>query len=97
MREWFVYVLLCADGTFYTGITLDLRRRIDEHNAGAPKGAKYTRGRLPVVLYHVEVVQGRSQASIREAQIKKMNTFSKRRLSSYYEKLIYENLTRERS
>ena len=46
---YFVYILECADGTLYTGITTDLERRLDEHN-NSSKGAKYTRARRPVVL-----------------------------------------------
>ncbi|MFQ6099780.1 MAG: GIY-YIG nuclease family protein [Anaerolineae bacterium] len=45
---WFLYVLRCADGTLYTGITTDLNRRVAEHNAG--RGARYTAGRRPVTL-----------------------------------------------
>ncbi len=47
-----VYILKCADGTFYTGATKDLERRIAEHNAG--KASKYTRIRLPVELHYTE-------------------------------------------
>ena len=46
--SWSVYILQCSDGTLYTGATNDLKRRVAAHNAG--KGAKYTRGRLPVKL-----------------------------------------------
>jgi len=45
---WGVYLLQCADGTFYCGVTNDLDKRVNAHNAG--KGARYTRGRLPVVV-----------------------------------------------
>ncbi|MCP4722977.1 MAG: GIY-YIG nuclease family protein, partial [Desulfobacteraceae bacterium] len=48
MRDWQVYLLKCADLSLYCGITNNLKARIDTHNAG--KGAKYTRGRLPVEL-----------------------------------------------
>lgn len=46
MYIWTVYLLKCSDGSYYCGITLDLKRRVKEHNAG--KGSKYTRGRVPV-------------------------------------------------
>jgi len=46
MRDWCVYLLRCADDTLYCGITNDLTKRVADHNAG--RGAKYTRGRLPV-------------------------------------------------
>jgi predicted GIY-YIG superfamily endonuclease len=68
--QWFVYIVECADGTFYTGITNDLERRVDEHNGG--RGARYTRSRRPVVLRYHEFQPDRSRASIREYQIKAM-------------------------
>ena len=51
-RVHYVYVLECADDTYYTGYTTDVERRVAEHDAG--EGAKYTRGRTPVELVHVE-------------------------------------------
>ena len=48
--RWCVYLLLCADGTLYCGVTTDVRRRLDEHNGLRAGGAKYTRGRRPVRL-----------------------------------------------
>jgi len=69
---YYVYMLECADGTLYTGITTDLKRRVEEHNH-SPKGAKYTRIRRPVVLVYSEEHADRSSASIREHEIKKMN------------------------
>lgn len=45
---WYLYVLRCSDGTFYTGISNNVQARVAKHNAG--KGAKYTRGRTPVEL-----------------------------------------------
>ncbi len=65
---WYVYVLRCADGTLYTGITTDVARRLEEHNRGA--GAKYTRRRTPVALLFVEEAEDRSSASRRERDIK---------------------------
>jgi len=51
MSTWHVYLLACADGTLYCGVTTDIIRRLGEHNAGLPGGgAKYTRARLPVAL-----------------------------------------------
>ena len=46
-KQWFVYMLRCADNSLYTGITLDIERRVNEHN-GIKKGARYTRSRQPV-------------------------------------------------
>lgn len=49
-RIWHVYLLQCADGTLYCGITCDLERRLAQHNGALPGGARYTRGRRPVRL-----------------------------------------------
>jgi putative endonuclease len=48
--EWHVYLLECADGTYYCGVTNDVERRVDQHNGKLPGGAKYTRSRQPVKL-----------------------------------------------
>ena len=79
---WFVYILCCADGTFYTGIATDVERRLREHNAGGRTGARYTRSRRPVVLWHTEQVEDRAAAARREAAIKKMTRAQKQALAS---------------
>ena len=68
--NWVVYILRCADGSLYTGITNDLDRRMSEHEAG--QGAKYTRGRGPLVLVYSENCEGRGEASKRENEIKSL-------------------------
>lgn len=65
------YILLCADGTLYTGWTNDLQKRIAAHNAG--RGAKYTRGRRPVTLLYSEECASKREAMSREAAIKKLS------------------------
>ena len=70
-KRWKVYIVECADGTYYTGITTDIERRILEHNYSF-KSAKYTRSRRPVRLVYEESHADRSLASKREYQIKKM-------------------------
>jgi putative endonuclease len=67
---WYVYVLECKDGSLYTGITLDLDRRVREHNSDNRKGAKYTRTRRPVILKYTETYKTQSEARVREAAIK---------------------------
>lgn len=67
----YTYVLLCADGTLYTGWTNDLPRRLEAHNAG--RGAKYTRSRLPVRLYYCESFGTKEEAMRREAAIKRLS------------------------
>ena len=71
----FTYILRCADGTLYTGWTTDLCRRLAAHNAGT--GAKYTRSRRPVTLYHWEEFPTREAAMRREAAIKQMTRSQK--------------------
>lgn len=73
--RWCVYLLRCADGSLYCGITNELKARIATHNKG--RGAKYTRSRLPVRLAYVEAVKTRSMALRREYQIKKLTRKSK--------------------
>ncbi len=73
---YFVYVVQCTDDTYYTGITTDLRRRIEEHNT-SPKGARYTRTRHPVVLRYSEKHPNKSEALKREMTIKKMKRAEK--------------------
>ena len=75
MAEYWVYILRCADGTLYTGITDNLPRRLAAHNGG--KGAKYTRGRGPVVLVHQESCPDRSAALRRERAIKALSRSQK--------------------
>ncbi|WP_436923322.1 GIY-YIG nuclease family protein [Halosimplex amylolyticum] len=76
--EHFVYVLRCCDDTFYTGYTTDVERRVREHDAG--EGAKYTRGRTPVRLVHVEEFDSQSAAMSREYAIKQRSRAAKERL-----------------
>lgn len=67
-EPWDLYILKCSDGTLYTGVTKDLKRRIKEHNAG--HGARYTRGRGPVKLVYREKCKNHSAALVRECAIK---------------------------
>lgn len=69
--NWYVYILQCSDNTLYTGMTDNTQKRVATHNSG--KGAKYTRGRLPVTLVHCEELETRSLALKREAEIKKLS------------------------
>ena len=70
-KNWKVYIVECADGTYYTGITTDVERRILEHNFSF-KSAKYTRSRRPVQLVYEETFNNRSNASKREYAIKRL-------------------------
>jgi len=77
MNEWFVYILRCADNSLYTGITIDVARRLNEHNGLGALGAKYTKVRRPVRLVYEEKVASRSAASKREYAIKKLKKYQK--------------------
>lgn len=68
--NWTVYLLVCGDGTLYCGCTNDLEGRVRRHNAG--KGAKYTRGRLPVRVVAQKAVAGRGDALRLEAAVKRL-------------------------
>jgi putative endonuclease len=76
--DHYVYVLRCADDTLYTGYTTDVERRVAEHDAG--EGAKYTRGRTPVELVHVESFDSKSGAMSREYEIKQWSRAEKEQL-----------------
>jgi len=73
---WQVYILKCADKTFYTGITTDVTRRVKEHNSSF-LGAKYTRGRRPVKLVCVLRKKNKSSAAREECRIKSMTKSEK--------------------
>ena len=75
MSDWHVYIVECADGSLYTGIARDVNARITTHNEGS--GAKYTRGRLPVILRYQETARDRSTASQREHVIKQLSRDAK--------------------
>ena len=75
---WYVYILECADDTFYTGVTRDLAARVREHNAG--DGARYTRARRPVRLIYSEKAPDRGAAQSREYSIKQLSRTQKSRL-----------------
>ena len=62
----------CADDTLYTGVAIDVRRRVAEHNGSGKAGARYTRARRPVTLVHQERAAGRSEAGKREYAIKQL-------------------------
>ncbi len=74
---WYVYMLRCADGSIYTGISTDVIRRVREHHRGGRLGARYTRARLPVVLIYTEKSTDRSSASKREAILRRLDRRSK--------------------
>ncbi len=80
MSHWVVYMLRCSDKSLYTGVTIDIKRRLHEHNHDNKRGAAYTRGRRPVKLIYHEAHENRSAAGKREAAIKRMNRTEKLQL-----------------
>ena len=85
----YAYILECKDGTYYTGWTNNLEKRLKDHNAG--KGAKYTKARLPVSLVYHEEFQTKEEAMSREYAIKHMTRTEKSELISEYEKKIQKD------
>lgn len=82
---WYIYILECVNGEFYTGITNNLEKRIAQHNSG--KGAKYTRGRLPVKLLAKIEVETKSLALKEEYRIKQLTKLDKIKLICLLKKL----------
>ena len=76
---YYLYILKCADKTLYTGITIDIKRRINEHNK-SQLGAKYTKARRPVKLVFSKKYKTRSKATSEEARIKKLTRLEKIKL-----------------
>ncbi len=75
---WQVYMIECSDRSVYTGITTDVQRRMQQHAGG--RGAKYFRGRAPVLLIYLECGHDRVTASRREIEIKALDRAAKVRL-----------------
>jgi len=69
-KTWFLYIIRCRGGQLYTGISTDVKRRFAEHGSG--KGAKYLRGKEPLLLLFQQSIGSHSQALKAEAKVKKM-------------------------
>lgn len=77
-NSWKLYILRCGDGSLYTGITTDVKKRLETHRSG--KGAKYTRGRGPLELVYTEEQPDKSAALRREIEIKRLRREQKEAL-----------------
>lgn len=77
---YYVYMLLCKDGSYYTGHTKDVKRRVEQHRRG--KGARYTRMRKPEKIVYVEQFGSRSEAMKREREIKSLSHTKKQTLAN---------------
>lgn len=84
---FYIYILECSDGTYYTGYTDNPERRLAVHNSG--KGAKYTKTRRPVKMIYTEAFETKSEAMRREAGIKRLTRKEK-------ENLVYGNATEQK-
>jgi putative endonuclease len=83
MASYSIYILHCSDGTYYTGLTTDLKRRVREHVSGKHHRA-YTYSRRPVRLVWHEAVEGKGAAEAREKQVKAMSPSRKEKLIESY-------------
>lgn len=86
---YYLYILKCADKTLYTGITVELNRRIKEHN-NSKLGAKYTLARRPVKLVYEKKFRDRSLASKEESRIKKLSRSEKLKLIKNYAEPLWK-------
>jgi len=88
-KKWLIYILECRDGSLYCGITNNIEKRLKQHKGEIIGGAKYTRSHWPCKLVYKEKSASRSQASQREAIIKKMSKDEKQALIN----LVSENIS----
>ena len=80
MFDWYLYLVRCRDGSLYTGITTDVARRFAEHQGNSDAGAKYLRGRGPLVLVFQKKLGSRSLALGVESKVKKLSKARKEEL-----------------
>ncbi len=90
MSSWSLYIIRCKNNHLYTGISTDVERRFQEHQSNSPSGAKYLRGKGPLRLVFQTEVGNRSQASIAEAEVKKLSKIEKEALIK--EKVTFEQI-----
>ena len=86
--KWFVYILKCSDNSLYTGITNNIENRVTIHNQG--KGAKYTRGRTPVILMAYWETDNKSNALKEEYRIKQLKKIDKLKLITLFKKKLVD-------
>jgi len=84
---WFVYIVVCSDNTYYTGICYNLRKRIADHNSGKYVGS-FTRSRLPVKLVYWKKFENRFEAAKSEKVIKDYSKFKKEKLISSLHRIL---------
>lgn len=79
VSDFSIYILRCADDSYYTGIAVDVARRVSEHES-SPRGAKYLKGRRPLTLVYSAAAGDRSKASRLEYRVKQLNRAQKEAL-----------------
>jgi putative endonuclease len=79
--DWYVYMLRCDDGSVYTGVSTDVARRLNEHQSGGARSARYLRTRRPVDVIFTQRVGERSAALVAEHAIKRLEKTDKERLA----------------
>jgi putative endonuclease len=94
MEPWVVYILECADKTYYVGTTNNRTLRVEKHNSG--KGAKYTRGRGPVKLKYVMEYESHSEACKQEYELKQHSRAEKHKLITAYQKKLKDGKTHKK-
>jgi len=82
MSEWSIYIIKTRLDTLYTGITTDVERRFKEHSSANKRGARYLKGKGPLVLMWHQVVGTRSEASILECRVKQLHKSQKLQIVS---------------
>ena len=92
-KKYYAYMLLCSDGSIYSGYTVNLEKRILSHNKG--KGAKYTRSRLPVKLVYYEIFNTKAEAMKKEAALKRLSHMDKIKMINDFESKISDLVERE--
>ena len=88
IKRWRVYIVRCADGSLYTGVAMDIARRVAQHNGALANGARYTRSRRPVNLVYQERAANRSAACKREYAIKQLGRREKLALIAAASRII---------
>jgi putative endonuclease len=79
MKAWYLYILLCSDGSYYTGITIDVKRRFAEHRE-SPKGARYTRSHHPLRVVYRKKIGTQGEAMKMERLVKALSKDQKEKL-----------------
>ncbi len=90
MQNWYVYMIRCSDASLYTGVTTNIERRFKEHQT-KKVGAKYTRAKIALHVAYVETCASRSEAQVREHQIKKLTKAEKELLCKSKQKKSVPN------